>query len=123
MTLVERVQQELHVDESQAEKGVGLLVLAVRFAVDAAAFSKVKEHVPEAESAMGRALMSNAAPARTGELSALTGPRAMLNGLRTAGYTAEQMPKLATIVLGELRDVLGADVIQRILTESPALKG
>ncbi|MGH7751554.1 MAG: hypothetical protein ACREN5_01955 [Gemmatimonadales bacterium] len=122
MTLIDRVRQALQVDEGQAEKGVGLLLLAVRFTVDGPTFSRVKELVPEAESAMGRSLMSSAAPARTGELSAMVGAKAMLNGLKTAGYRDDQLPALAHLVFGEIRDVVGEQVIQGIVAQAPALR-
>jgi len=83
MDLVPQIVANLEVEERQAEKGVGAILMALRMVVDKATFEKVKAVVPNHESYMGRALMSGA---RTGEMVAMVGPAALLAGLAAAGF-------------------------------------
>ena len=60
MDLVPQIVANLEVEEGQAEKGVGAILMALRMIVDKPTFEKVKAAVPNHESYMGRALMSTA---------------------------------------------------------------
>jgi len=83
MDLVPQIVANLEVEEGQAEKGVGAILMALRMAVDKPTFEKVKVAVPNHESYMGRALMSTA---RTGEMIGVMGPAALMAGLSAAGF-------------------------------------
>ena len=120
MDLVPQIVANLEVEEGQAEKGVGAILMALRMVVDKAAFEKVKAAVPNHESYMGRALMSGA---RTGEMVAMAGPAALLAGLAAAGFKKEDVPRVGRIVMEYLRPTLGNEAIQRFLDGAPALKG
>jgi hypothetical protein len=120
MDLLVQVVANLEIDEGQAEKGVGAILMALRMAVDKPTFEKVKAAVPNHESYMGRALMSTA---RTGEMIGVMGPAALMAGLSAAGFKKEDVPRLGRIVLEYLRPTLGNDTIDRFLEGAPALKG
>lgn len=120
MSLVQQVVTELGVEEGQAEKGVGTILMALRMSVDKATFEKVKEAVPAAESHMGRALMSGA---RTGEMLGVIGPAALIAGLAAAGFTKDDVPRLGRLVLDFLRPTLGDAGVERFLAGSPVLRG
>jgi len=120
MDLVPQVVANLEVEEGQAEKGVGAVLMALRMVVDKATFEKVKTAVPNHESYMGRALMSTA---RTGEMIGVMGPAALMAGLSAAGFKKEDVPRLGRIVTEFLRPTLGNDTIDRFLEGAPALKG
>jgi len=119
MTLVEQIVANLEVEPSQAEKGIGAILMAMRMAVDKATFEKVRVAVPNHESYMGRALMSGA---RTGEMIGVAGPAALMAGLSAAGFRKEDVPRLGWIVLEHLRPTVGNDVIDQFLAGAPALK-
>jgi hypothetical protein len=83
------------------------------------AFERVKAVVPDAESYMGRALMS---AARTGEMPGPTGPSGLMRSLLTAGIKHEDMPRLGRIVLEHLRPILGEQAVKHFLEVAPALR-
>lgn len=120
MDLVQQIVANLAVEEGQAEKGVGAILMALRIATDKVTFEKVKAAVPNHESYMGRALMSGA---RTAEMVAMVGPGALMAGLAAAGFQKDDVPRLGRIVMEYLRPTLGSDAIERFLAGAPALKG
>src|SRR5260221_4268887 len=104
MDLVPQIVANLEVEEGQAEKGVGAILMALRMAVDKPTFEKVKVAVPNHESYMGRALMSTA---RTGEMIGVMGPAALMAGLSAAGFQKDDMLRLGPILAACLRPALG----------------
>jgi hypothetical protein len=120
MDLVQQVAANLEVDESQAEKGIGTILMSLRIALDKETFERVKDSLPNSESLMGRALMSGG---RTGELAAMAGPGALVRGLTAAGFPKDDIPRLGRLVLEYLRPVIGAENIDKFLDSAPALKG
>ena len=120
MDLVQQIIANLEVEEGQAEKGVGAILMALRMSGDATAFEKAKEAIPNAESYMGRALMSGA---RTGEMVAMVGPAALTAGLAAAGFQKDDVPRLGRLVLEYLRPSLGNEAVEKFLKGAPALKG
>jgi hypothetical protein len=120
MDLVQQVVANLEVEEGQAEKGVGAILMALRMSADKATFEKAKAAVPNAESYMGRSLMSGA---RTGELKVMVGPAALLAGLAAAGFRKDDIPRLGRIVMEYLRPTMGNEAVEKFLDGAPALKG
>ncbi len=120
MDLVQQIVANLEVEERQAEKGIGAILMALRMSSDHATFEKAKAAVPDAESYMGRSLMSGA---RTGEMVVMAGPTALLAGLAAAGFKKDDVPRLGRIVMEYLRPTIGNAAVQKFLDEAPALKG
>ncbi|HEV8265024.1 MAG TPA: DUF2780 domain-containing protein [Gemmatimonadales bacterium] len=120
MDLVQQIVANLKVEEGQAEKGVGAILMALRMSVDKTTFEKVKAVIPNSESYMGRALMSTA---RTGEMIGVMGPAALMAGLAAAGFRKDDVPRLGRIVLEHLRPTLGNPAVEKFLDGAPALKG
>jgi hypothetical protein len=120
MDLVQQVVTNLKVDESQAEKGVGAILMALQTSLDRDTFEKVKHALPNSERLMGRALMSGA---RTGEMMAFVGPAGLMAALAAAGYAKADLPQLGRIVLAHLRPIIGSADTDRFLAAAPALKG
>ena len=119
MDLAQHVAANLEIPISTAERGVGAVLNAVRMVVPREAFERVKGVVPDAESYMGRALMS---AARTGEMPGPTGPSGLMRSLLTAGIRPEDMPRLGRIVLAHLRPILGEQSVKHFLEVAPALR-
>jgi hypothetical protein len=120
MDLVQQVVANLEVEAGQAEKGVGAILMALRMSADKDTFEKAKTAVPNAESYMGRSLMSGA---RTGEMMVMVGPAALLAGLAAAGFRKDDVPRLGRIVLEYLRPTIGNEAVEKFLDGAPALKG
>jgi hypothetical protein len=119
MDLARHVAANLEVSASVAERGVGAILNAVRMVVPRDTFELVKHAVPDAESYMGRALMS---AARTGEMPGPTGPSGLMRALITAGIRHDDMPRLGRIVLEHLRPVIGEQSVRHFLAVAPALR-
>jgi hypothetical protein len=120
MDLVQQIVANLAVEEGQAEKGVGAILMALRMSTDKDTFEKAKVAVPNHESYMGRALMSGA---RTGEMVAMVGPGALMAGLAAAGFHKDDVPRLGRLVMEYLRPSIGNEAIDKFLAGAPALKG
>ncbi len=120
MDLVQQIVANLEVEEGQAEKGVGAILMALRMSGDPATFEKAKAALPNAESYMGRSLMSGA---RTGEMVVMVGPAALLAGLAAAGFRKDDVPRLGRIVMEYLRPTIGNEAVEKFLDGAPALKG
>jgi hypothetical protein len=120
MDLAQHVAANLEVPGSVAERGIGAMLNALRMVVSRETFEQVKTAVPDAESFMGRALMS---AARTGEMPGPTGPSGLARALLTAGIKREDMPRLGRIVLEHLRPLIGEEAIRHFLDVAPALRG
>ncbi|HYT83344.1 MAG TPA: hypothetical protein VEK86_07830 [Gemmatimonadales bacterium] len=120
MDLVQQIVANLEVEEGQAEKGIGAILMALRMSGDAATFEKAKAALPNAESYMGRSLMSGA---RTGEMVVMIGPAALMAGLAAAGFRKDDVPRLGRIVLEYLRPTIGNEAVEKFLAGAPALKG
>jgi hypothetical protein len=119
MNLAQHVAANLEVSGSAAERGIGAMLNALRMVVPRETFERVKAAVPDAESYMGRALMS---AARTGEMPGPTGPSGLARALLTAGIKREDMPRLGRIVLEHLRPVIGEEAIKTFREVAPALR-
>src|SRR5574341_931201 len=119
MDLAQHVAANLEIPTSHAERGVGALLNALRMVVPRDMFERIKSTIPDAESYMGRALMS---AARTGEMPGPTGPSGLMRALLTAGIRHEDMPRLGRIVLEHLRPVIGERVVRQFLDLAPALR-
>jgi len=102
-----------------AERGIGAILNALRVVLPRDVFELVKATVPDAESYMGRALMS---AARTSEETGRTGPAGLGPALLKAGIHREDMPMLGRIVLEHVRPVIGELGVQEFLAVAPALR-
>lgn len=119
MDLVRQVMANLEIEEGQAEKGIGAILMALRMFLDKDTFEKLKRAVPHSERLMGHALMSGA---RTGEM-AMVGPARLMPALSAAGFKKDDIPRLGRIVLEHLRPTLGGAKLEKFLASAPALKG
>jgi hypothetical protein len=119
MDLAQHVAANLEIPTAAAERGVGAILNALRMVLPRDVFEQLKAGVPDAESYMGRALMS---AARTGEMPGPTGPSGLARALRTAGIVREDMPRLGRIVLEYARPVVGEPAVQQFLELAPALR-
>ncbi len=120
MDLLKRVAAHLKIQEDEAERGIGAVLMALRMSLPKETFERVKQGVPNCESMMGRALMSTS---RTGEMLVVTGPSALLAALAAAGINKEDVPRLGSMVLEQVRAVIGAPAVTKFLETHPALKG
>lgn len=120
MDLVRQVMANLEIEEGQAEKGIGAILMALRMFLDKDTFEKLKRAVPHSERLMGHALMSGA---RTGEMLAMVGPAGLMPALSAAGFKKDDIPRLGRIVLEHLRPTLGGANLEKFLASAPALKG
>ena len=120
MDLVQQVAANLEIEEAQAEKGIGALLMALRVALDQDTFENVKHALPNSERLMGRALMSGA---RTGELAAMVGPAGLMAALAAAGFRKDDLPRLGRIVMEYLRPTIGSPNVEKFLASAPALQG
>jgi uncharacterized protein VcgC/VcgE DUF2780 len=119
MDLAQHVAANLEVSAAAAERGVGAILNALRMVVPRDTFERLKDEVPDAESYMGRALMS---AARTGEMPGPTGPSGLARALLTAGIKREDMARLGRIVLEHVRPVIGEETIRVFLDVAPVLR-
>lgn len=120
MDLGQHVAANLEIPASAAERGVGAILNALRMVTPRETFDRLKAELPDAESYMGRALMS---AARTGEMPGPTGPSGLGRALLTAGIRHEDMPLLGRIVLEYVRPVIGEDAVRQFLDLAPVLRG
>jgi hypothetical protein len=119
MDLSQHVAANLEIPGAAAERGIGAVLNALRMVLPRDVFERVKATVPDAESYMGRALMS---AARTSDKSGSTGPAGLGRALVTAGIRREDMPLLGRIVLEHVRPVIGEQVLQEFLAVAPVLR-
>jgi hypothetical protein len=120
MTLVEQVSGTFAVDPGKAEKGIGVVLTAVRVTLAKDAFEKVKAAVPGAERYMGHALMSPSG--RTAEMAPLAAPGTLVAALSAHGWRKDEIPRLVRLVLDHLRPVIGDAGIDQFLDLAPGLK-
>ncbi len=119
MDLAHHVAANLEIPTANAERGVGAILNALRMIVPREVFERVKATVPDAESYMGRALMS---AARTGEMPGPTGPSGLARALVTAGIKHEDMPILGRIVLEYVRPIIGEEAVRSFRELAPVLR-
>lgn len=118
MDLVQRVADEVGVDEGKAADGLGAVFLAIRMALDAKTFGAVAEAFPD----MGQWMVSAPLSAQwTGEVLAIAKPKALRRILLNAGFTDEQVEKLFPIVGSAVREAAGPEVHDKILETLPNL--
>jgi hypothetical protein len=120
MDLAQHVAANLEIPAATAERGVGAVLNALRMIIPRDQFERLKTTIPDAESYMGRALMS---AARTGEMPGPTGPSGLARALLTAGVREQDMALLGRIVLEYVRPVVGEEAVQHFLHVAPVLKG
>jgi hypothetical protein len=119
MDLLHQVMANLEVDEGKAEKGIGAMLMALRMSVDKDMFEKAKKAIPGAERMMGHSLMSGG---RTGEMAMMAGPGALIVSLAAAGFSKDDVPRLARIVLEYLRPTISGANVDKFYEQAPALK-
>jgi hypothetical protein len=119
MDLAHHVAANLEIPVASAERGVGAILNALRMIVPRDLFERVKASLPDAESYMGRALMS---AARTGEMPGPTGPSGLARALLTAGIKREDMPLLGRIVLEYVRPIIGEEAVATFRSLAPVIK-
>jgi len=119
MDLAHHVAANLEIPAATAERGVGAILNALRMVLPRDVFNRVKTALPDAESYMGRALMS---AARTGEMPSPTGPSGLGRALITAGIKHEDMPILGRIVLEYVRPIIGEEAVRTFRDLAPVLK-
>ncbi|OLC73106.1 MAG: hypothetical protein AUH78_14660 [Gemmatimonadetes bacterium 13_1_40CM_4_69_8] len=120
MDLLQQVAANLAIEEGNAEKGIGAVLMALRMAIPKDAFEQVKHAIPNAESMMGHALMSSG---RTGEMAAVTGPAGLLAALAAAGINKADIPRLGRLVTEHVRPIIGSPAVDRFLEGIPVLRG
>ena len=98
---------------------MGAILNALRMVLPRDVFSRLKATLPDAESYMGRALMS---AARTGEMPGPTGPSGLHRALLTAGIERADMPILGRIVLEYVRPVIGEEAVNQFRDLAPVLR-
>jgi uncharacterized protein (DUF2267 family) len=121
--LVQRVADEVGVDEGKAADGLGAVFLAIRMALDARSFGMVAEAFPD----MGEWMVGAPLGAHwTGEILTIAKPKA-LKALRRillhAGFTDPQIEKLLSVVGSALREAMSPEVHDKILESLPNLAG
>lgn len=119
MDLAQHVAANLEIPRASAERGIGAIFNALRMILPRDVFEHVRASLPDAESYMGRALMS---AARTGEMPGPTGPSGLARALATAGIKHEDMPILGRIVLEYVRPVIGEEAVRTFRDLAPVLK-
>jgi len=119
MDLAHHVAANLEIPTASAERGVGAILNALRMVLPRDVFERVKATLPDAESYMGRALMS---AARTGEMPGPTGPSGLARALITAGIKHADMPLLGRIVLEYVRPVIGEEAVSTFRNLAPVLR-
>jgi len=119
LDLAHHVAANLEIPVANAERGVGAILNALRMILPREVFERVKTSLPDAESYMGRALMS---AARTGEMPGPTGPSGLARALLTAGIKHEDMALLGRIVLEYVRPVIGEEALKTFRDLAPVLK-
>ena len=119
MDLAHHVAANLEIPNASAERGVGAILNALRITLPRDVFARVKTSLPDAESYMGRALIS---AARTGEMPGPTGPSGLARALIMAGIKHEDMPLLGRIVLEYVRPVIGEEAVRSFRDLTPVLR-
>ena len=119
MDLAQHVAANLEIPTAAAERGVGAILNALRMVLPRETFWRVKTIIPDAESYMGRALMS---ASRTGEMVGPTGPSGLARALHTAGIKQEDMPLVGRIVLEYVRPVVGEETVRQFRELAPVLR-
>jgi uncharacterized protein (DUF2267 family) len=118
--LVQRVADEVGVDDGKAADGLGAVFLAIRMALDAKTFGTVAEAFPD----MGEWMQGAPLSAQwTGEVLAIAKPKALRRILLNAGFTDEQVEKLLSVVGSALREAAGPEIHDKILETLPNLAG
>ena len=103
MDLEQLICTECGVDRSQAAKGLGTLLTAVRLAINANEHAQIKKAFPQVDEWLGQAAVGGG---RTGEMLALIGPETLEKRLRSAGFQENDIPKICSIVGRALSDSL-----------------
>lgn len=120
MDLIDRVTQAFKADRAKAEKGVGAVLSALRTTIDKETWEKVKQAVPDAELFVGRSMLVGGG--RTAEMAPIVAPGTLLAALATQGWRKDEIPKLASLVIDDVRAGVGEPALQRFLSAAPGLR-
>jgi len=116
--LVQRVADELGIDEGKAADGLGAVFLAIRMALDARTFGVVADAFPDVgEWMVGAPLSAH----WTGEILTIANPKALNRILVHAGFTEDQIEQLLGTAGCAVREVLGEEIHEKILETLPIL--
>jgi hypothetical protein len=116
MDLVQAVTKDLQIDEQQAVKGLGVMFLSIRMAVDMKTFTRIASVFPESGQWM---LETPFEDGGTGEMLAMATPGAVRRMLAIAGYTKEQTGELCEIVGGALHNAVSEDIYRTVAENLP----
>lgn len=119
MDLVDRVTLAFQTDRAQAEKGVGAVLSALRLSLDKEAYEKLRAAVPGADALIGKAM---APGGRTAEMAALVAPGTLLAALAAQGWKKDEVARLATLVVEQLRPIVGDAGADKFYAGAPGLK-
>jgi hypothetical protein len=116
MDLVQSVSERLQVDREKSVKGLGVLFLAIRMAVDMRTFSKIASVFPDAGQWM---LETPFEDGGTGEMLAMATPGAVRRMLAIAGLPRERVGDLYDLVGSALQEAVELDVYQTVAENLP----
>ncbi|MDH3457192.1 MAG: hypothetical protein OER90_10160 [Gemmatimonadota bacterium] len=116
MDLVQSVSERLQVDREKSIKGLGVLFLAIRMAVDMKTFTTIASVFPESGQWM---LETPFEDGGTGEMLAMATPGAVRRMLAIAGYSPEHTSELCEIVGGALQSVVSPDTYHTVAENLP----
>ncbi|MCM2371729.1 DUF2780 domain-containing protein [Aporhodopirellula aestuarii] len=132
--LVQLITGRLGIDASVANDGLGKLMALVKEHVGSDLFDQIAGAVPGADDAASQAADSGTPPAGGGLLGKLSGmASAALGGsagggleiasaLASCGIDAEKLGPFLSTVIEFLKDKLGDDVVEQLLSKFPMLK-
>ncbi len=116
MDLVQLVSERLQVDREKSIKGLGVLFLAIRMAVDMKTFTKIASVFPASGQWM---LETPFEDGGTGEMLAMATPGAVRRMLAIAGYTEAQTAELCETAGGALQDAVSPDIYGTVVDNLP----
>lgn len=120
MDVLERVKNELGIDQGRAERTLGMIFTSIRLSIDQPSFEHIKRGVPHVESWMGKSLVGGGG--RTGEMVGLVGPQALERNLSSAGFSAADVQRLAAIVGSVVRELLPKEAVDALAAKMPIIK-
>lgn len=120
MDLIDRVTQQFKADRAKAEKGVGAVLSALRTTMDKAGWEAMRKAVPDAELFVGRSMLVGGG--RTAEMAPIIAPSTLLAALAAQGWRKDEIPRLAQLVVDEVRPAVGDEALKKFLAASAGLK-
>ncbi|TWT76229.1 hypothetical protein CA13_67210 [Planctomycetes bacterium CA13] len=131
--LIQKLTAQLGIDAGIANKATGQAMAMIKDKVGGDLFSQISGAIPGAENAAAASAETASEPA-SGLMGALSGLASKTLGgsageamelgssLKSAGLKPEQMGGFASTLLEFLKDKLGDDVLDQILSKVPMLK-